>query len=167
MSRGRPFEPGNQHGHGRPKGTPNKKVQQAQQLLEQNSPALMAMAINRSRKDPKMRRLLVSRIMPRQAELPVRIGRLPISALADLDQAAAMTLQMATSGKISPSESHDLARLIENRRDVLKALDLERRLHALESERISGRNRPKRFQGSGEEMMALFWQSAGEDSDKE
>jgi hypothetical protein len=163
MSRGRPFEPGNQHGHGRPKG-PNKTVHQAQQLLEQNAPALVALAINRSRKDRKMRRLLVSRIIPRQGELPVRIGRLPINTLADLDQAAAMVLQMATAGKINPSGARDLARLIENRRDVLKAQDLERQLHALE--KVSGRNGPMRFQGTHEEMMALYRQ-AGEHADQE
>ena len=110
-------------------------VSQAHARLQQASSAVVTTLLKirvdpKARKDPKMRRLLVSRIIPRHAELPVRIGRLPISALADLDQAAAMTLQMATSGKISPSEARDLARLIETRRCVLKAQDLERRLNA-------------------------------------
>ena len=57
MSRGRPFEPGNKCGHGRPKGRPNKKTPEAQALFEQNSAAIMALAINSSREDPQMLRI--------------------------------------------------------------------------------------------------------------
>src|ERR1035441_3629544 len=119
MSRGRPFEPGNKCGRGRPKGSPNKKRPQAQEIFEQNSGAIMALAINRSREDPPMLRMLASRIVPRQRELPVKIGRLPMSTLSDLDRASEATLQKAAGGKISPSEARDICTLIENRRRVL------------------------------------------------
>jgi len=119
MSRGRPFEPGNKHGHGRPKGSPNKKTLQAQELFEQNSPAIMALAINRCREDPQMHRMLASRIVPRHRESPVKIGRLPMSTLSDLDRASEVTLQKAAAGKISPSEARDICTLIENHRRVL------------------------------------------------
>jgi hypothetical protein len=119
MSRGRPFEPGNKCGRGRPKGSPNKKRPQAQEIFEQNSGAIMALAINRSREDPPMLRMLASRIVPRQRESPVKIGRLPMSTLSDLDRASEVTLQKAAAGKISPSEAHDICALIENHRRVL------------------------------------------------
>jgi len=96
MSRGRPFERGNKCGQGRPKGTPNKKTLEAQALFERNSAAIMALAINSSREDRQMLRMLASRIVARMRESPVPIGRLPMSTLADLDRASEVTLQHAT-----------------------------------------------------------------------
>lgn len=86
MTRGRPFEPGNQFGRGRPRGSKNKRTQMAQKLFEDNSPAIMAMAINRSREDRQMLRMLASRIAPRQGNVPVRLGSLPVNTLEDLDR---------------------------------------------------------------------------------
>ena len=39
MTRGRPFQPGNRFGHGRPKGSPNQKSLQARKLFEEHSAA--------------------------------------------------------------------------------------------------------------------------------
>jgi hypothetical protein len=75
MTRGRPFESGNKFGPGRPKGSPNKKSREAQQLFENNSPAIMALAISKCREDPQMLRMLASHIVPRQKVLPIKIGR--------------------------------------------------------------------------------------------
>ena len=69
MTRGRPFPPGNKMGRGRPKGSPNKKTLLAQELFEQNSAALMALAINRSREDNQLLKMLVGRIVVRSRGL--------------------------------------------------------------------------------------------------
>ena len=99
--------------------SPNKKTPRAQELFEQNSAAIMALAINRSREDPQMLRMLASRLISRQRESPVKIGRLRTNTLQDLDGASQLTIQKAISGKISLSEAHDICILIENRRRVL------------------------------------------------
>src|SRR5438874_12972315 len=109
MTRGRPFEPANKLGRGRPKGSPNKKTVQAQKLLEANSTAIMALAINKSREDAPMLRMLASRIMPRQRDLPVKIGRLAMNTLDDLDRASEVTLNKATSGTIARSEALEIS----------------------------------------------------------
>ena|ERR1035437_7134195 len=166
MNRGRPFEPGNKFGHGRPKGSPNKKTLQAQELFHQNSPALVALAINRSRDDNQMLKMLVGRIVPRQRELPIKIGRLPLNTLQDLDRASELTIQSATSGKISVSEARDISHMIENRRRVLVALDLDRRLTALEngSSTDKGSEAPKKFEGTFEELLVMYREMTLEDS---
>jgi hypothetical protein len=133
MKRGRPFEPGNKFGRGRPKGSANKQTLKAQKLFQDHAAAIMALAINTSREDRHMLRMFASRILPRQRDLPVQIGQLPMNTLADLDRASEATLQKATSGKIALSEAQDISELIENRRRVLVAQDLERRLSALEN----------------------------------
>lgn len=90
------------------------------------SPAIMALAINQSRTEPQMLRMLASHIVPRQKELPVKIGRLHMSTIDDLDQASAVTLNKATTGKISLSAALGISDLIDNRRRVLETQDLER-----------------------------------------
>jgi len=133
MTRGRPFEPGNKLGGGRPKGSSNKKSLHAQKLFEDHAPAIMALAINKSREDRQMLRMLASRIVTRPRELPINIGRLPMNTLEDLDRASEATLKKATSGKIALSEGQAILEMIENRRRVLIAGDLERRVLALEN----------------------------------
>lgn len=133
MMRGRPFEPGNTFGRGRPRGSRNRKTEQAQRLFEANSPAIMALAINQCREDPQTLRMLARYIVPRQRDLPVKIGRMPMNTLDDLDRASEVTIKKATSGKISLSEALDISTLIESRRSVLVARDLERRLSAVEN----------------------------------
>jgi len=78
-------------------------------------------------------RMLARHIVPRQRDLPVKIGRMPMNTLEDLDRASEVTIKKATSGKISLSEALDISTLIESRRSVLVARDLERRLSAVEN----------------------------------
>ena len=132
MTRGRPFQVANKFGRGRPKGSRNKRSQLAQDLFDQHSPAIMALAISRCKDDGQMLRLLASRIAPRVRDRPVRLGPLRIGTAAELDQTSETVLRQATAGKIGVSEAVDLFSMIETRRRVLVALDLERRLSALE-----------------------------------
>jgi|SRR5580704_3620728 hypothetical protein len=132
MMRGRPFEVGNQFGRGRPKGSSNKKTLQAHKLFEKNAAAIMALAINQSREDRQMLRMLASHLVPRQRDWPVKIGRLPMNTLDDLDRACKVMLEKATSGKISLTEALQVCAMIETRRGVLETQDLERRFRALE-----------------------------------
>jgi hypothetical protein len=133
MKRGRPFEPGNKFGRGRPKGSPNKKTQLAHKIFDDNSAAIMALAINASREDRQMLRMLASYVVPRRRESPIRFGNLPTRTLTDLDQATQAIFRRAGSGKIGLSEALDVCTMIENRRRVLMTLEIEQRLSALES----------------------------------
>jgi hypothetical protein len=130
--RGCPFQPGNKFGRGRPKGSPNKKTLHAQKIFDENAAAIMALAINHSREDRQMLRMLASRILPRHRDLPVKVGRLCMKTVADLDRASEVILRQATSGKISLAEALDMSAMIENRRRVLETQDLDRRLRAVE-----------------------------------
>jgi hypothetical protein len=132
MNRGRPFELGNKFGRGRPKGSLNKSTQLAHKLFEEHSPTIMALAISQCRDDRQMLRMFVRHILPRQKDWPVKIGRMPVNTLEDLNQASAMTIKQVTAGRISVSEALGLSDIIENRRRVLETQDLDRRLSALE-----------------------------------
>jgi hypothetical protein len=92
----------------------------------------MALAISKCPEDPQMLRMLASHIVPRQKVLPIKIGRLPIKTLEDLNRASGMVINKATSGKISLSEALDLTTMIDSRRSVIESQDIERRVSALE-----------------------------------
>lgn len=141
MTRGRPFEPGNKFGRGRPKGAPNR-VRKAHKLYEENSAGLMALAINKSREDTPTLRLLVKGLMPKGRELPVNVGRLPLDTVEDLDRASQKVMQKATRGRITITEAQKICGLIEERRNVLIAVDFERRLQILENPSQPSSERP-------------------------
>lgn len=72
--RGRPFEPGNAFGQGRPPGSPNKKGLLLQRLLLENGDKILKTLIDRAKKgDRAALALCVERLIPRlkdAAELP-------------------------------------------------------------------------------------------------
>ena len=78
MSRGRPFEPGNKFGRGRPPGSRNKKTLLLQQLLDDHAPRLMLKALlMASGGDVQLLRLFLERTLPRLQDAPINLGRLP------------------------------------------------------------------------------------------
>lgn len=133
MKRGRPFEPGNKFGRGRPKGSRNKKASVAQKIFDDNSPAIIATAINASREDRPMLRMLAGHIVSRRKDTPLKLSKLPMRTLQDLDRTSEIILNKATSGKICLSQALDVCAVIETRRRVLMSLDIEQRLIALEN----------------------------------
>ena len=131
--RGKPFEPGNKLGHGRPRGSRNKTPQRAQELLNSYAEPIirkcMAIALTG---DTKALQLCFDRIIPVRRELPVRIGKLPLSTAAELSKASELVTQNVAEGRLTPGQGHVLAELLEQRRKIIETDDLERRLKALE-----------------------------------
>jgi hypothetical protein len=133
MKRGRPFEPGNKFGRGRPKGSPNKKKQSAEKIFDDNSPAITALAINTAREDRPMLRTLFSQVVRRMGDRTVKLGNLPMRTFQDLDRASEVVLSKVASGKLSIGEGTRVCGMIEIRRQVLMAANIEGRLSALEN----------------------------------
>lgn len=131
MIRGRPFPPGNKFSQGRPRGSRNKRALLAEKLFEENSAALMGMALVKAREDPQMLKMLISRI-PRRRHAPVKIGSLPLDTAEDLDRASKVIFKRASSGRISWGEALEISAVIEARRHVLETRDLDQRLRKLE-----------------------------------
>ena len=64
----------------------------------------------------------------------------PIQSASDLGIASARVVETVASGAITPSEGAAVAGLLEQRRKVLEAVDLEARLRAIE-ERLLAKGR--------------------------
>jgi hypothetical protein len=77
MKRGRPFEPGNQFGRGRPLGGRNKKTLAVQQLLEEHSGSVLRKALVMALEgDSPMLQTLLSYILARPKDSPLKTGKL-------------------------------------------------------------------------------------------
>jgi hypothetical protein len=133
MSRGRPFEPGNKLGRGRPRGSQNKRNTRGQQLLDQYSETIMQKALAEAIKgDVSLLRTFLSFLLRRPGDRPIQTGPLPMGSLEELAKSSEKVLQKVTSGKLSPGEARNLTDLIEDRRRVLETEELEKRVRALE-----------------------------------
>jgi hypothetical protein len=133
MIRGRPFEPGNKLGRGRPRGSRNQRNTRGQQLLDQYGEAIMQTAVVQAIKgDRSLLRTFLFFLLRRPGDRPIQTGPLPMGSLEELSKSSEKVLQKVTSGKLSPGEARNLIDLIERRRSVLETVELEKRMRALE-----------------------------------
>ena len=140
--RGRPFQPGNSYGRGRPKGSRNKATLLAQQLLEEHADAVIKKLLVEALKgNPSAMKLCVSRILPASHDRSIHMPRLPISSAADLDTSSRRVIHAVTDGEITPNEGEIVVNILEGRRRILESVSLERRLKALEESAPGDRRR--------------------------
>jgi hypothetical protein len=138
-TRGRPFEPGNKFGRGRPRGSRNKTTLAAQQLLFSHADAIVRTAIVMMLKDKDraMLRAGLDRILPVSKEMPVNIGSLPTGTISEVSKSSEALVKKAASGKLTITQALGIADLLEGRRKVIETEELALRIAALESQNES------------------------------
>ena len=133
MKRGRPFEPGNKLGRGRPPGSRNKKTLIIQEILDEYSPAVirktLALALQG---EVSLLRLLAQHKMPRPQDSPVKTGRLPMGNIKELLRSHEIVMAKRASGAITPVQAMQIDSLLETRRKLLETQELANRVSALE-----------------------------------
>lgn len=133
-SRGKPFQPGNKLGRGRPRGSRNKTTGQVQELLSEFAMPITRKAIADGLKgNGAVLRLLLDRILPARREAPIIVGLLPASTAGEVSKATETVLRKVASGKITTSEGEALLKLLETRRRTIETEELEKRIVSLEA----------------------------------
>lgn len=133
MKRGRPFEPGNKFGRGRPKGSRNKKTLILQDLLDEHAPALMRKGLVQALQgDGPLLRMLLAAKLPRAVDLPIKVGRLALNTIEDLIQSHQMLIAKVAAGEITPTQGEQLGALLEIQRKLIETNELAKRIQALE-----------------------------------
>lgn len=130
---GRPFEPGNKMGKGRPPGSRNKMTV-FQELLAENGVEIINQVKYQALKkdpDPMILRACLERLVPVAKALLSRFRMPPIPTPDDLPKANATILQAVARGRLSPSVGEAMSRILVNQR-VLFDDDAERRLRIVE-----------------------------------
>lgn len=133
MPRGRPFQPGNQFGRGRPAGSRNKRSRAAQQLLHEYGEPLVRKAMAQALKgDAPLLRAFLSHLLPRWKDAPVRTGPLPARTAADVADTLDDIFQKVGSGELSPQDGRMLTQLLATKLSVIFKTEVESRLRAME-----------------------------------
>jgi hypothetical protein len=133
MTRGKPFEPGNKFGRGRPPGSRNRRNMRGQQLLDECGEVLIRKAIAEAIKgDIQMLRTFLSYLLRHPTDRAVEIGPVPMGNMEELSKSSEKIWKKVASGKLSLSEARQVDAMIEERRRVLETQELERRVQALE-----------------------------------
>ena len=141
MPRGRPFQPGNQYGRGRPRGSRNKKTLLASELLDSHSEAVVRQALVLALKgDAQMIRILLGHMLPRRRDLPLKTGPLPMGSAEELSKSSEKLMKRVFSGHVSPSEALEVAELMDHRRRIIEAENFDMRIRALEQRPERGPN---------------------------
>ena len=135
MPRGKPFEPGNKIGRGRPRGSRNKATVLAQELLDSYSEPLIRRCIMMAMQgDASAMRLCIDRILPTRRELPVKIGKLPTRTAEDLVKASETVTQKVTAGELTLGQGQAFAEVFDRRREVILTHDIDQRVRAMEAQ---------------------------------
>ena len=140
-TRGRPFEPGNKMGRGRPKGSRNKVSHEARQILQTHTPALMRKAILLAMNgDTRVLCHLLTLAFGPNA-LPTKIGNLSMKTTKDLMMASERITRKAAAGELPLAEAHGVSMLIEERGNLIERHEFAKRLEEFEEGRLK-RNEP-------------------------
>src|SRR4051794_189091 len=133
MQRGKPFQPGNKIGHGRPKGSKNRATLEREALLDEFAPAITRKCVSEALKgNNSALRLCMERIVPPAKPQNPTFRLPPIRSAADLLVASASVLKAMGAGDLSPSEGESFMRFIESYQKLYESHDLAVRVQALE-----------------------------------
>jgi hypothetical protein len=131
--RGRPFQPGNTLGRGRPPGSRNKAKAPGQHLLDQYSEPVTRKCISMALQgDPRALRICMERISPARQDACIQLSLPSIRTAQDVEKAAEKVTQAIRRGKITPLEGGKIMSILESRSRILENVQFESRLEKLE-----------------------------------
>jgi hypothetical protein len=131
--RGRPFEPGNTLGRGRPKGSRNKSKSPGQGLFDEYAEHLTRKTISLALAGDKTAlRLCMERISPARRDAVIQMNLPAISKAEDLDKAAEKVTQGLRRGIITPVEGNRVMNILEGRLKILETVEFAGRIETVE-----------------------------------
>jgi hypothetical protein len=133
--RGRPFQPGNAFGRGRPAGSRNKATIALQTMLDRHAEAILKKAVVMALQgDNAAIRLCVERLIPvrRNSSFKFKIPRL--NSAADIAKASSSVVHAVAAGKLTAADGEMMTGMLGHLRQVFEAVSFEARIGALERE---------------------------------
>jgi hypothetical protein len=131
--RGRPFEPGNTLGRGRPKGSRNRAKSPGQDLFDEFAPHITRKCIAQALQgEPSAMRICMNRISPARLGECIRIGLPPIKTAGDLHKAGEKVTQTVGRGEITPTEGGKMMNILAGRAKIIETVQLDGRLAKIE-----------------------------------
>lgn len=132
-TRGRPFQPGNRFGKGRPAGSRNKATLALEALIEGQGEAVVGTVINAAKNgEISAAKALLDRLVPVRKSAPISARLSSISGPADLEAALLEIFNRVAEQNLSTDEAAQLTAIIAQHAKLHEVLNLENRLAELE-----------------------------------
>jgi hypothetical protein len=130
--RGRPFEPGNKMGRGRPEGSRNKMTQEAREIFQMHAASVMRKGISVALQgDTRLLTTLINRALGPPL-FPKKLGTLSMRTTDDLMHVSDLVAKKLGAGEITLTEAQEFGSLIEQRRKLIETHEFGKRLQRLE-----------------------------------
>ncbi len=130
--RGRPFEPGNTAGKGRPAGSRNRATI-FRETLERGGVAIIRTVKRQALKsDPTAMRLCMERLIPVPKAPNTCFQLPPMETAANLTDAVSAVARAVAEGQLSAQEGESVAKIVESQRRMLETEGFDARLKVLE-----------------------------------
>jgi hypothetical protein len=131
VSKGKPFEPGNTFGRGRPKGSKNKPRNKGLAMIEEHEGAITSKVIADGLRGDKTSKVILMRQIVQRKPKKFDIG--PTDTPAALLKAHDKVIQAFTKRKINSVEGQTLVNMLDAKGRALETLDQETRIQAIEA----------------------------------
>jgi hypothetical protein len=132
MSRGRPFQPGNNYGRGRPKGSRNKSNLVVQRLLNEYAEGLTKRLVRAGMDgDMKSQQWCLNQLMRMRPPAP-KLKLPPLKTLKDLANAVDVVVNATAKNKCADAHGVALCAMLGEKRKMIETQDLALRLEELE-----------------------------------
>ena len=134
--RGKPFQPGNKFGRGRPPGRRNKVATALRETLDRFAEPLMRKcALMALEGNTTALRLFLERVIPARRQRVLQFKLPAIKTIADLAAASEAVVRGVASGQLTPGEGQAFSEMLDGRRSMLETEQLDKRIRALEEGR--------------------------------
>jgi len=132
MTRGRPFQPGNKFGRGRPKGSRNKSNLVVQRRLQEHAESLILRNIAAGLRDDTKSRLWCLNELKQGTRPASKLKLSPIKTLDDVANAFDVVLKAIASHQCTAALGQTLGALLGERRKIIDTQELALKLEELE-----------------------------------
>jgi hypothetical protein len=131
--RGRPFQPGNKYGRGRPPGSRNKVARVCQETLDSHAEALTKKCLYMAfQGNTTAMRLCMERLMPARRHRTLHFKLPPVKTIAEVAVASQSVLSGVARGQLTPGEGQAFSGMLVERRHMIETEELDQRIRALE-----------------------------------
>jgi hypothetical protein len=131
--RGRPFQPGNKYGRGRPPGSRNKVARVCQDTLDSHAEALTKKCLVLAfQGNPTAMRLCMERLMPARRQRTLQFKLPSLKTIDNVAAASEAVVNGVARGRLTPAEGQAFSGMLEGRRRTIETEELAQRIRALE-----------------------------------
>lgn len=131
--RGKPFEPGNRQGKGRPRGSRNKQTLLFQGAIDEYGPMIIRKTLKMAMEgDRTAIKLTMERLVPPAQHDRIDLHLPPVRCSADLTKVSAAVIRAAGRGELTIEQAKGVGEMLQIHGRLIEKQDFEHRIVALE-----------------------------------